>query len=342
MYHPTSRVLTVLELLQSRPSITGPELAARLETDVRTVRRYITHLQDVGIPIEANIGRYGGYRLRPGFKLPPLIFTEEEATAITLGLLASSWLSIDQSSVAIEGALAKVSRVLPLRARERLQAVASHIVLFPHNQQARPDASLLIDLSGAIHSSQRIVIDYCSHHKESTRRKVEPYGITGWKGYWYLGGYCCLRQDYRVFRLDRIQHIEILPETFERAKDFDYETFIKEKQTTPGIPIEIEFQADMETVQQKLPTVYGTLTPTPTGVLLQEQYEDLEGMARYLMALNLPFVVHQPPQLREALLHLGERMVQIARITPSSPGNTNNENSENNRNNVQSDSNKSV
>src|ERR1700738_1241768 len=113
MYHPTSRVLTVLELLQSRPSITGPELAARLEMDVRTVRRYIAHLQDVGIPIEANIGRLGGYRLRPGFKLPPLIFTEAEATAIMLSLLASEWLQIEHSSQAIEGALAKVSRVLP-------------------------------------------------------------------------------------------------------------------------------------------------------------------------------------------------------------------------------------
>src|SRR5579885_2936992 len=117
MYHPTSRVLTVLELLQSRPSITGPELAARLEMDVRTVRRYITHLQDVGIPIEANIGRIGGYRLRPGYKLPPLMFTEEEATAIVLGLLASAWLEVGQSPVAIEGALAKVSRASETGAR---------------------------------------------------------------------------------------------------------------------------------------------------------------------------------------------------------------------------------
>src|SRR5581483_11853623 len=181
MYHPTSRVLTVLELIQSRPSITGPELAARLEMDVRTVRRYIAHLQDVGIPVEANIGRYGGYRLRPGFKLPPLIFTEEEATAITLGLLASSWLEIGQSAQAIEGALAKVSRVLPQAARERLQAVSSHLVLFPHHQQARPDASLLIDLSGAIHASQRILLEYRSYHNADTKRKVEPYGLIGWR-----------------------------------------------------------------------------------------------------------------------------------------------------------------
>src|SRR5204863_9318195 len=97
MYHPTSRVLTVLELLQSRSSISGPELAARLEMDVRTVRRYITHLQDVGIPVEATIGRYGGYRPRPGFKLPPLLFTEDEAAAILMGVLGSSWLEIGES-----------------------------------------------------------------------------------------------------------------------------------------------------------------------------------------------------------------------------------------------------
>src|SRR5437764_336809 len=188
MYHPTSRVLTVLELLQSRPSITGPELAARLEMDVRTVRRYITH------------------------------------------------------------------------------------------------------------------------------RKVEPYGITGWKGHWYLGGYCCLRQDYRSFRLDRIQQLQILTETFEKAEDFDFEAFVKEQYNAGSIHMEVEFQAELSAVQQKIPTLYGTLTETPTGVLLQEQYDDVDSMARYLMALNLPFIIHHPPELREALLRLGERMVQIATV----------------------------
>jgi predicted DNA-binding transcriptional regulator YafY len=318
MYHPTSRVLTVLELLQSRSSISGPELAARLEMDVRTVRRYITHLQDVGIPVEATIGRNGGYRLRPGFKLPPLIFTEEEATAIMLGLLASPWLEVGQSSVAIEGALAKVSRVLPLRARERLQAVSSHMVLFPHHQHVRPDASLLLDLSGAIHASQRIAIDYQSSHHESTHRKVEPYGMSGWQGHWYLVGYCCLRQGYRLFRLDRIQQLHILAETFEKAPEFDHEAFVRERYETDGMQMEIEFQADLPTVQQKIPVLYGTLIPTPSGVLLQERYDDVEGMARYLMALDLPFVIHHPPELREALLRLGERLVQIAK-TPLPP-----------------------
>ena len=315
MYHPTSRVLTVLELLQSHPSITGPELAARLEMDVRTVRRYINHLQDVGIPVEANIGRHGGYRLRPGFKLPPLMFTEEEATAVMLGLLTSTWLEIEQSPAAIEGAMAKVSRALPLQARKRLQAVSSHFVLFPHQQQSRPDASLLIDLSEAIHASQCLSIDYLSLEQERTHRKVEPYGVSGWRGHWYLIGYCCLRRDYRVFRLDRIEHAEVLSETFEKARDFDYEKFMQEKYVVSGTPIEVEFGADMETVRQRISTLYGTLTPTATGVLLQERYDDLEAMARYLMALNLPFVVHRPTELREALVRLGKRMVQIATIS---------------------------
>lgn len=317
MYHPTSRVLTVLELLQAKPSITGPELAARLEMDVRTVRRYITHLQDVGIPIEATIGRHGGYRLRPGFKLPPLMFTEEEATAIVLGLLANSWLEVDQSAAAIEGALAKVSRVLPARSRERLHAVTSHLVLFPHPQQTPPDVSLLIDLSSAIHAAQRVAIDYRSYQREQTHRTVEPYGVTGWRGHWYLIGYCCLRRGYRIFRLDRIQRVEVLEETFEKSKEFDYEEFMRRWHKPVGMLMEVEFQADMETVQQRIPASYGALTPTVNGVLLQEHYDDVEGMARYLMMLNLPFAVHQPPELRNALRQLGERMIQMAQITSS-------------------------
>src|SRR3989442_6017047 len=90
MYHPTSRVLTILELLQSRPSITGPELAARLEMDVRTVRRYITHLQDVGIPVEANIGRYGGDRLPPRLQIPPPTLFEKGGTGPFPGVVVST------------------------------------------------------------------------------------------------------------------------------------------------------------------------------------------------------------------------------------------------------------
>jgi predicted DNA-binding transcriptional regulator YafY len=320
MYHPTSRVLAVLELLQSRPSISGPELATRLEMDVRTVRRYINHLQDVGIPVEAEIGRHGGYRLRPGFKLPPLMFTEEEATAVVLGLLGTSWLEIGQSSIAVEGALAKVSRVLPMHARDRLNSISSHLFFFSPQQDARPDISLLMNLSEAISQRQRISLDYRSHNDQLTHRTVEPYGIVGWDGHWYLVGYCCLRQGYRTFRLDRIQQVQLLEEFFEKDEDFDSRSYIMKQFDNKSARwnIEVEFQATLFTAQQRIPSSYGTLTATPSGVLFQCQYDSIDSMARYLISLNLPFVIHQPPELRESLLRLAENITQIA-IKPPTP-----------------------
>jgi predicted DNA-binding transcriptional regulator YafY len=314
MYHPTTRLLTILELLQTHPALSGEALARRLEVEPRSVRRYITMLQDMGMPIEAARGPGGGYRLRPGFKLPPLLFSEEEATAIVLGLLGTSWLEIGQSPVAVEGALAKVLRVLPLSARERLSAVSSHLILSPHEQEARPDAKLLIDLSEAIQRRQRISIAYRSHHDQATQRTVEPYALAGWWGRWYLVGYCCLRQGYRLFRLDRMQQVQVLAETFERAKDFDCEAYVRESlgYFSPDWQIEVEFHAPLATVQGKIPSGYGTLTATPDGVLFQSQHGDLAGTARYLVALNLPFVVHGPPELREELLKLAEQITRSA------------------------------
>src|SRR5216117_2231452 len=134
MYHPTTRLLAVLELLQSRGRIGGGELARRLEVDERTVRRYVTMLRDLGIPIEAERGRYGAYRLRPGFKLPPLMFTEDEAIALTLGLLAARRLGLTAAAPATAGALAKVERVLPDAVRERVQALQDALVIeIPEN-----------------------------------------------------------------------------------------------------------------------------------------------------------------------------------------------------------------
>lgn len=240
---------------------------------------------------------------------------EEEATAIMLGLLAGPWLEIEQSSVAVEGALAKVSRMLPLRARERLQTLAEHLIFFARQQEARADVSLLITLGEAIGQQQRIAIAYRSHYDELTHRKVEPYGIVGWDGRWYLVGYCCLLQAHRTFRLDRIGQVEVLAEPIERPEAFDCRTYVIEQYARKSVrwPIEVEFQAPLYTVQQKIPASYGRLSETPGGVLFESYTENLDSQARYLMSLNLPFVIHHPPELREALRRLAEQMMQIAK-----------------------------
>jgi len=314
MYHPSTRLLTILELLQAHPLLSGETLAQRLEVEPRTVRRYITMLQDMGIPVETVRGPGGGYQLRPGFKLPPLLFTEEEATALVLGLLGSTWLELDLSNVAIEGALAKIFRVLPAQARERLNAVSTHLVLSPQEQEARPNAALLITLSEAIQQRQRIAMVYHAQSDESTARTVEPYGLAGWWGRWYLVGYCCLRQGHRMFRLDRIEQVQVLTETFHRPAAFDCRAYVVEQLTRGATHtlVEVEFHAPLYTVQQKIPACFGSFTVTPNGVRFQTQFGDMAAIARYLVGLNLPFVVIQPPALREALLHLAEQIVQSA------------------------------
>jgi predicted DNA-binding transcriptional regulator YafY len=314
MYHPTTRLLTILELLQTRPHLSGEELSRRLEVRPRSVRRYIQMLQEMGIPVEGMRGPGGGYRLRPGFKLPPLLFTEEEATAIVLGLLGTPWLEIDLPSVAIEGALAKVYRVLPLKGRERLQAISSHLVLSPQRQETRPDVSLLVGISDAVHECRRIALEYVSYKDELSQRQVEPYGIAGWNGHWYLVGYCCLRQEFRMFRMDRIHNVQFLSDTFKRIEDFDCQEYIiKCLATIPPVwSIEVKFQATLAAVQQKIPASHGKLTTTPTGILFQTHHDNLASFARSLVSLGLPFIVLRPPELREALLQLAEQIVGIA------------------------------
>jgi predicted DNA-binding transcriptional regulator YafY len=150
MYHPTTRVLTVLELLQARGNMGGAELAARMEVDGRTVRRYIMMLQDMGIPIEATRGPGGGYQLRPGFKMPPLMLTDDEALAIVLSLIAARRQGIPAAMHTIEGALAKIERVLPTGLRTRLQAVQSAVAFVPKPVADQPPGEMVLLLSTAV------------------------------------------------------------------------------------------------------------------------------------------------------------------------------------------------
>src|SRR5687768_8796768 len=131
MYHPTTRVLAVLALLQAHGRMSGAGLAQRLEVNVRTLRRYIVMLQDLGIPINAERGRNGAYVLSAGFKLPPMMFTNEEALALTVGLISARRLNLADTDRAIESALAKLERVMPLDLKSRVRALTETIQLGP-------------------------------------------------------------------------------------------------------------------------------------------------------------------------------------------------------------------
>jgi predicted DNA-binding transcriptional regulator YafY len=204
MYDPVMRVLTVLEILQAREHVSGEELAKRLEVNERTVQRYIARLQDLCIPVESTRGAGGGYRLKPGFRLPPMMFTDEEALALTLGLRALRHLGLAAFAPATEGAAAKLVRVLPNALRDSVNAVEEVVAVEPGPWVISTSAESLIRICTAIRTRHRVVFDYESHDRTSSRREIEPYGAVHMDGRWYMVGRCLLREALRTFRLDRV------------------------------------------------------------------------------------------------------------------------------------------
>lgn len=253
VYRPTARVLTVLELLQSHGRLTGAELARRLEVDIRTVRNYVETLADLGIPVEAERGRYGAYRLRPGYKLPPLIFTEDESLALTLSLLLARENGLAQTSPAVESALAKVERVLPQATRARIQAVEQTVIFERSSLHAAPSASTVTVLSSAIQTGQCVRLQYRSARSDVTERVFAPHGVVYHGGLWYTIGYCHLRQEQRLFRLDRIQQVKVTSETFSPPVNFDaLEAVQRALASVPRVwQIEVWLETTLEEVQRQ-------------------------------------------------------------------------------------------
>lgn len=308
MYHPTTRVLTVLELLQSHQRLTGPDLAARLEVNARTARRYITMLQDMGIPIEAERGRYGAYRLRPGFKLPPMMFSEDEALAVTLGLLAARRLGLAVAAPAVEGALAKIERVLPANLRQRIQAVQAALVLDLTRADAAPSSEVVLLLSDAAQAGRRVWMRYRSERGEETERGYDPYGIVFRQGRWYTVGHCHLRAALRMFRLDRVVELRPLDQPFERPADFDAAAYVVQSLATMPNTWEVEvlLQTPLERARRVISPIFGILEETEGGVLLRAHGDHLGWMARELVAFGLPFSVRRPDALRDELRRLAD------------------------------------
>lgn len=326
VYSPATRLLTALELLQARPSVSATLLAERLEVNARSIRRYVTMLQDMGIPVEAARGRYGGYRLRPGYRLPPLMLTEEEALAVTLGLLAARRIGLGGEAPAVEGALAKLQRVLPLALRGRVRAIQETVALdFADAESSESAGRHLIALSGAAHQGRRVWMHYRARREsgwEETERALDPYGLVYHDAHWYVVGYCHLRDDVRVFRLDRV--LSIIPQAheFSRPDGFDCLGFALRR--FAAMPdrwlVEVVLEATLEAVGRLVPPGFALLEEIPEGVLLRTYDSDLDHTARFLVGLGYQFTIRQPPELLTALHQLAMKVEQVVeRSAPDCP-----------------------
>ncbi|MGW4529060.1 helix-turn-helix transcriptional regulator [Amycolatopsis sp. NPDC004378] len=321
MTRPIARVLALLEILQRGGTRTLAELAERLDVDERTVRRYVGHLVDLDIPVRSVRGRHGGYRLSPGYRMPPLMLTDEEALAVLLGLVAGRRAGLISTSVAAaESAAAKVRRVLPEALGRRLDAL---LEIADFTAPARPalsaEAEVLLTVAEAARDRRPIDLGYVAGHGGASDRVVHPYGIVAHSGRWYLTGFDSASEQVRTFRADRITTVVMRAGTFDVPAGFDPAervlTAIAEAPYRHEVAVRI--RSTPEQIRSVLPPSVATLAEIDPGwVRARIRAQRLDWIPPLLAALDRPFVVEQPDALRELVQALAGRLAGYARARP--------------------------
>jgi predicted DNA-binding transcriptional regulator YafY len=340
-------VLALLEILQTGGWFTVGNLASRLGVDERTVRRYATHLADLGIPVGARRGRYGGYRLSPGFKLPPLMFTDDEAIAVVLGLVAGRQAGLvtgaaHSASSSTESALAKVRRVLPDVVAGRIESLLATAGFTTSPRTAVPPGSeVLLTLAAAARERHPVRIAYRAWAGTAGERVLEPYGLVFHSGRWYVSGKASPRSsalrptqaagkasprssalrptqaaddEVRTFRLDRITRAESIEGSFEVPEGFDPTGYVLAGLASVPYAHEVVvlLRAPLAEACRRLPRVVGDLAEADGGVRLTMRAEHLDGAARMLAGLPWRFTVERPEALKAELRALADQLREDA------------------------------
>jgi predicted DNA-binding transcriptional regulator YafY len=324
---PTSRVLALLELLQSGGTRTLAELAERLDVDARTVRRYIDHLVDLEVPVESVRGRYGGYRLTPGFRMPPLMLSDDEALAVLLGLVAGRRAGVlTTTGTGSETATAKIRRVLPERLTRRVDAVLDSLAFTaPPGEPVAPDSAVLLPVADAVRHHRPISLTYTDSHSRRSHRTLHPYGLVLHSGRWYVTGADPAIGEHRTLRLDRIAHARTLPGSFEPPTGFDPAQRVLDGLATAAYRHEVTLQiyGTVEQIRTRLPESVGVLedapSATPVGldterwVRVRIRAERLDWLPGLLASLDRPFLIEQPEELRSLVTALADRLAVSGR-----------------------------
>jgi predicted DNA-binding transcriptional regulator YafY len=313
----TSRLLELLELLQARPLVTGRELGDRLGVDRRTIRRDVATLQRLGIPVEGERGVGGGYRLRPGYRLPPLMLTDDEATAVVLGLTAARRLALGDAD-GTDGALAKIHRVLPDTLRRRVEALEAALAFTGNAITGEPPAGeTVLLLAEAIRRSRRVRLSYRSFEGERTRRELSPYGLVVHAGRWYLAAHDHNRSALRTFRVDRVRAAKIVHAAAVPAPDgFDALEHVSTSLAQVPWPWEVDVLLELavEDTRRRVPGTLAELSEEGGHTALRMRVSSLDWVASLLAGLGCPFHVRAPEELRASVAGLSERLAEWSRV----------------------------
>jgi len=310
-----ARLLRLLSLLQTRREWTGTELSGRLGVSPRTVRRDVERLRGLGYPVHAARGAVGGYRLEAGAAMPPLLLDDEEAVAVAVGLRLAAGggvAGIGESSVR---ALAKLTQVLPPRLRRRVAALHAATGPPPGTGAVTVDAGVLALLAAAVRDRERLRFAYRRPGGEPVRRLVEPAGLAAWRGRWYLAAWDTDRAAWRVFRADRLSEPHATGVRFAPREPPDGDVAAYVTRTIATQPHRhravITVHAPYERALERVIPSEETLEPRDAHTsVLRTDADDLPRLAARILALDLDVTVESPPELRDHLALVRDRITR--------------------------------
>ncbi|WP_433005989.1 helix-turn-helix transcriptional regulator [Kribbella sp. CA-294648] len=321
MRETSSRLLSLLALMQSRPAWPGSELAERLGVSTRTIRNDIDRLRELGYPVDATRGAAGYYQLGVGAKLPPLLLDDEEAVAVAVGLRTGAGVSgMEESS---GRALAKLEQVLPHRLRRQVNAIHTTLSKGPDNTGSNvPDPEIdpvvVTTIAAAIRDEHYLRFDYAVPGQESSGPSlpllVEPYRLMSWQRYWYLAA----RDEAGEWRTYRVDWMDLRMATGRKYKprpmpDGDYTNFVMRDVATAGwkVHARITVFASAEEVLARIHAAVGIVESVDEKTcVLVTGAESLEVVAVYIGMLGFDFHVTAPEALVDHLKIIGERYLR--------------------------------
>jgi predicted DNA-binding transcriptional regulator YafY len=312
MRETASRLLDLLSLLQARRDWPGSELADRLEVSARTIRRDVDRLRALGYPVQSLTGPAGGYRLHAGTAMPPLLLDEEEAIAIAVGLRTAARASVTGIEETAIRALVKLEQVLPAHLRRRVAALGSATVASP---AAGPtvDPQDLTTIAAACRDFEGLRFSYRSRDGAETRRDVEPHTLVNLGRRWYLVAWDRDRDDWRTFRVDRVERPAATGVRFtaRALPAADAAAYVQQRIAGAFSRFEarVTVHAPAEEVARRLPFTASTLTPIDARHCeYRTSDDDVEWLAVRIVMLGFDVDVHEPPELIAQLRVLARRL----------------------------------
>jgi len=312
-----SRLLELLSLLQARRDWSGADLADRLEVSGRTVRRDIERLRALGYPVDALPGPAGGYRLRAGAAMPPLLLDDDEAIAIAVGLRTAARASVTGIEETSVRALVKLEQVLPSHLRRRVRALQTATMTLPAGGPTVDPQSLTV-IAAACRDSERLRFAYRSRDGASSRREVEPHSLVNLGRRWYLVAWDRGREDWRSFRVDRLTGPAVTGVRF-TARELpaeDAATYVTRSISSAPTRYDarVTVHAPADAMRARVPSGWGTIEPIDDRRCeYRTGDDDLDWLALRVAMLDAELEVHEPPELVGRLRALGRRLGRATR-----------------------------